>query len=69
MQGITQSVRRSRYIIEKSELAQVRRLREVKAQQVILQRICCKVQKLNLIANIEPQGRILDLVQRKICLL
>jgi hypothetical protein len=36
----------------------------MKAEQVILQCVCGKVQKIDLIENAEPQVRISDLLER-----
>jgi len=66
VQRIAQIVSRRGNIIEKSELAKVRRLRKMKSEEIILEFVGNKIQKSDLVTSAESQVRIPDLLKREI---
>ena len=62
LQPLEQRIRRGEQVIQKPELAKVGNLRDVKAKQIVLQRLRRQIEKLDLIAHRDGGMRIVELL-------
>src|SRR5262249_40145903 len=65
LQGFIQPLRRSEHVVKQTDLSEIEILAEMKSQEVILQRLRGKLQKLDLISNVDASGAILHLLLRQ----
>ena len=60
-QGVYQHVGRRRYVVQQTEQAQVRCLRQVKPEKIVVEGVGDQIQKSNLVANLDECARALHL--------